>query len=197
MACTPAGLPIGPPSDVRWQEQPTVSWGVPFTNEAEHHHAIASVCEPPVASAARPVNRRIVVLMLRRNRSAMSGRRLFSLTDPGGDRLPIGIVFGKELAAAAVKLVAACFVRQGMNQDQTCFRLIQVYQLRHRLKVAARLFVGPGASLRQRLQTEGIIGRAVARNASRVARTLLGKDRLNRLFVRLIVERLPYRQRSY
>src|SRR4030095_3086771 len=55
----------------------------------------------------------------------------------------------------------------------------------------------PGARVLGRLQTERIVARGVARNASRVARSLLGKDRLNRLLVAFVVERLPDSQRSY
>src|SRR5580692_616799 len=123
----------------------------------------------------------------------MAGEISLGRADPDRYCLPIGIILGKKLAAAAVKFVAPCFVSQRMHQKHTRLRFGSIHQLRNRLEVVARLLFGPRASLCEWLQTERVIGGAVARNTPRMAHPFLDEDRLNRLFIDLVVERLPYR----
>src|ERR1035437_9431716 len=62
-----------------------------------------------------------------------------------GERAPGWIALRRELPSARVKHIAAAFGAKGMKQQSACIGIARVDEYRDHLKVAARLFLGPGA----------------------------------------------------
>lgn len=116
---------------------------------------------------------------------------LFRPSNPSGDNLPIRIVLGFELMAAAVEIVATGFGRQGMQREVALQRVAGNHQSRDAREIQARLRLGPGSRTGiKRLKLEKARAGGMAGGTARVIRAVLQKDRLHLRSIGCEVERL-------
>src|SRR5437899_3362099 len=110
-------------------------------------------------------------------------------SDPGGDRLPLACLRRRELPPAAVKIVAARLLGEGMDQQPALLGMAGHDVSADRLEVLSRLFVIPcGSARRQELKIARRRAAAMADVTARVARPLFQEDRLHTLPEEFVIE---------
>ncbi len=114
---------------------------------------------------------------------------LLRLGGPGGDRFPVGIFFGCELAAAGVEDIASGIAGQRMDEQA-------IHDPAGHFEILAGLFFGPlPGAFGQWLEFERGRGVDVAGDAAGVAGALFQEDRLDFRFVGFVIEGLRGDQR--